>query len=61
MQWVLGTPSPEVKQPGREADRSHQPTNVFKNEWNYTSTPHMLPWRAKGKRPIHAAQNHTFY
>jgi hypothetical protein len=39
IQWVTGALSPEVKQPGREADHS-APTSVeVKKIWIYTSTP----------------------
>jgi hypothetical protein len=38
IQWVPGTLSPRVKQPGREAD--HWPTSAeVKKMWIYTSTP----------------------
>jgi len=37
-QWVSGTLTWGVKQPGREADRSPLPSTEVKNAWNYSST-----------------------
>jgi hypothetical protein len=38
IQWVPRAPSPEVKQPRREADRSSPTSAEVKNTWIYTST-----------------------
>jgi hypothetical protein len=38
-QWVPGTLSLGVKQPGREADHSPPSSAEVKNAWSYTSTP----------------------
>jgi hypothetical protein len=37
--WVQGALSPEVKQPGREADHSPPTSSEVKRMWIYTSTP----------------------
>jgi len=39
IQWSLRAISPEVRQPGREADNSPPFCAEVKNEWSYTSTP----------------------
>jgi len=41
IQWVPGTLCPGIKQPGHEVDHSFPSTAEVKNEWSYTSTPHM--------------------
>jgi hypothetical protein len=38
LQWVPEALSPEVKQPGREADHSPPSSAEGKNAWRYTST-----------------------
>jgi len=39
IQWIPGTPTPEVKQPGREADHSPPSSAEVTNAWSYISTP----------------------
>jgi hypothetical protein len=39
IQWVPGSLSPEVKQPGRESDHSPAASAEIKNLWIYTFTP----------------------
>jgi hypothetical protein len=39
IQWVTGTLSQGVKQPGREADHSPLTSAKVKNIWSYRSTP----------------------
>jgi hypothetical protein len=42
----MGTGSfPGVKRQGRGADHSPPPSAEVKNEWSYTSTPPLGPWR----------------
>jgi hypothetical protein len=42
IQWVLGAPSPGVKWIGCETDHSPPYSVEVKNEWSYTSTPHVF-------------------
>jgi hypothetical protein len=39
IQWVVGAPSLEIKQPRREADHSPPSNAEVKNVQSYTSTP----------------------
>jgi hypothetical protein len=45
IQRVLGTLSPGLKRPGREADHSPPSCVEIKNAWRCTSTPHTSSWR----------------
>jgi hypothetical protein len=38
-QWILGSFSPEIKQPGHESDHSPPSAAKVKTAWSYTSTP----------------------
>jgi hypothetical protein len=38
-----------IKQPMCQSNHSHRPTAQIKNWWSYTSTPHILEWRAQGQ------------
>ena len=51
---VLGAPSPGVKWPRREADRSLSSSAEVKNEWSrrIPSLPHTQSWRILGCRYV---------
>jgi hypothetical protein len=46
IQCILGTLSPGVMRPGREADYSPPASSKVKKTWIYTSTPHTPSWRS---------------
>jgi hypothetical protein len=73
IQWVPGAPSPGVKRPGREADRSPPSSAEVKNAWSYTSTPQyvLMAWCLVKHRHIarltsssycasHVSEDHCF-
>lgn len=44
IQWILGTLSPGVKDPGHEADLSTPTSSENKNEWTIPLLSHMPSW-----------------